>query len=172
VIKLTKTKRKSPIRHKVKSHTRQNRPVRSYVRGSGKNPPKIQTKRRVLTSKELEKRNEEDYELFEKAMTPKDEKYRQTKLKWFQNPDYMSGGVYGGDEIDITVFRRNKDGSLDIVVGGIDYRAFTQRYSKKRLTERMKDLYDFYSDKGKKQNISVSATSRYDGSQVANLGKV
>ena len=38
--------RKSPVRHKVKSHTRKGKRVDSFLRGSGK-PPKIQTKRRI-----------------------------------------------------------------------------------------------------------------------------
>ena len=32
---MEKQRRKSPIRHRVKSHTRKNRPVRSYIRGRG-----------------------------------------------------------------------------------------------------------------------------------------
>jgi len=38
-------KRKSPVRHKVKTHTRKSKRVNSYVRGSGKS--KVQTKRKV-----------------------------------------------------------------------------------------------------------------------------
>jgi len=39
-------KRKSPVRHSVKSHTRKKKPVRSYTRGKGVKTKKI-TKRRV-----------------------------------------------------------------------------------------------------------------------------
>jgi hypothetical protein len=42
--KLIKT-RKSPVRHRVRSHTRQNRPVRSYTRGHGRPKPKIRKKK-------------------------------------------------------------------------------------------------------------------------------
>ena len=46
---MTKTKRKSPIRHKVKAHTRKGRRVRQYIRGRGNNPPKSLTKKIVVT---------------------------------------------------------------------------------------------------------------------------
>ena len=38
--------RKSPIRHKVKSHTRKGKKVISFMRGSGKQ--KLQTKKRLI----------------------------------------------------------------------------------------------------------------------------
>jgi len=36
-------KRKSPVRHKVKRHTRKNRPVREYTRGRGREYRKLRT---------------------------------------------------------------------------------------------------------------------------------
>ena len=43
--------RKSPVRHKVKSHTRQNRPVKSFIRGNGK----LQTKKRRIKKIDVSK---------------------------------------------------------------------------------------------------------------------
>lgn len=44
--------RKSPIRHRVKSHTRKNRPVRSYMRGHGKQKLVIRRKLRLKPTKD------------------------------------------------------------------------------------------------------------------------
>ena len=45
------TKRKSPVRHKVKTHTRKNRPVREYIRGKGKNKIIFHKRRMVILKK-------------------------------------------------------------------------------------------------------------------------
>jgi len=41
-------KRKTPIRHKVKKHTRRGKPVRSHSRGKGSKKSKVITRRRII----------------------------------------------------------------------------------------------------------------------------
>lgn len=48
-------KRKSPVRHKVRQHTRKNRSVREYARGKGNKQVVFRQVRRVLTNSQKEK---------------------------------------------------------------------------------------------------------------------
>jgi hypothetical protein len=61
--------RKSPIRHRVKGHTRQNSPVRSYTRGTGVPKPKLvkkklrSPKQRILDTHRDQVKNNKIYHL-------------------------------------------------------------------------------------------------------------
>jgi predicted GNAT family N-acyltransferase len=86
-------KRKSPVRHNVKSHVREQRPVRAYSRGSGN--PKLRIVKKKFTSK-LTK--EKQFKLFEKEKRKND-----TKETWKL---FVSGKEAG---IVTIILPKNKD---------------------------------------------------------------
>lgn len=57
---MTKNKRKSPVRHAVKQHTRKGRTVQYHVRGQGTKPTKVVKKKILVDSRRQISKNIED----------------------------------------------------------------------------------------------------------------
>jgi len=85
--------RKSPIRHKVKSHTRQGKRVNSFLRGKGTKAPKI-IKRRIQKSKRVDSGEVERINIHIQHLWGMNKSWKEIEdnvlAQWGGYPDYYS----------------------------------------------------------------------------------